>query len=110
MEYQYDVEVSRWSEEELSLPLPPITGSKVASFYGFKLVEVEGTSRWVIATEEDYKEAEAHRLGIPLEKVAAKDRVCYCVNVTICVGKCPPGCICKLFRDPASGVGYCACV
>jgi hypothetical protein len=92
--------------------LPELAGlaaefGNVHSRYGFKVIEVGGKKMWTAATFEDFKKAEASRLGIDESAVSNAGYNCSLQGVG-CVGNCGGGlAACEFFYE--SGVAYCAC-
>jgi len=91
------------------VPPPPeaLQGLKYPHLYspfGFRIVEIDGQAMWTLATEQEYKEANARRLGIPPADFKVK-RICRLSGPTTCH---PDGC-CAIFYDPQNKYYYCSC-
>ena len=82
----------------------------VYSPYGFKVVEFNGKKTWGIATLNDYRSAEARRLGIAEAEVAEPHYNCGLTNGG-CIGNCGgvAGVSCKEGIDIFNGQVYCYC-
>jgi hypothetical protein len=91
-------------------PLPPGLSADipVSSKFGFKVAETDGKAHWIAAGEEDYRAAEAQRLGIKKEDVSI-NRQCLMINPRECnAGLCGDG-WCTLAFSPQGGYYYCTC-
>lgn len=98
---------------------PAVTHAEVVSLFGFKIVSIkdkEGKEKkmWMAASEKDYRESEAKRLG----KKAADIKVhaeadslasgCYQTGPMSCSGFCTGG-FCTLVYNPSTHYYYCTC-
>ncbi|MFC2140935.1 hypothetical protein ACFLQP_01380 [Acidobacteriota bacterium] len=90
------------------------TNFEVLSPFGFKIVEHEGKKMWKVGTEEDYREAEAKRLGKSPEEITIDATAsCHSSGPKSCGGNCynwpKPGTRCTLCYNPTGQYYYCAC-
>lgn len=98
-------------------PLPPGLSFRdkldPSQRYGVKLAETNGTYYWQPATEEDYRNSEAERLGVALADVRLLN--CESTHVAFCDGLCAPRrgepkTWCQSLWNPREKYAYCACV
>ncbi|MGA8759743.1 MAG: hypothetical protein WB611_26190 [Stellaceae bacterium] len=79
--------------------------------YGIKAsTDKDGNYFWEAATEEDYRKAEAERLGIREEDVTPKLTGCYQTGPIGCEGDCDAQGFCKLLYRSSDNHYYCNCV
>lgn len=78
--------------------------------FGFK-IETDGMEHyWVPASETDFRNSEAERLGIKPEDVNTATFYCNQTGPTDCSGFCHPGSgDCKLLYNSREKYYYCAC-
>ena len=93
-------------------PLPngieDIQTQHLFSRYGFKIVDIGGSLFWEAASEDDYRKAEAERLGIEPKDVKPKSSDCHNTSPMTCGGFCDLG-DCNLVYQPIQKYYYCAC-
>jgi hypothetical protein len=112
MQVQNGIEVYD-DNERPPIPKGLSVGIQVYSPYGFKTIEVDGVTMWALATEEDYRNLEAKRLGISPGEVAAKSSDPNSKDCAMsgpngpCIGYCGVGCQCRFVFNPATGVSSC---
>lgn len=103
--------------EKPSIPEGLETNFEVISLFGFKVVEVNGKKMWQTASEEDYRNCEAQRLGIAAADVRVDPRRCQggsCCQTgpMTCSGSCSGGwpvMECCLAVHPIHPMYYCTC-
>ena len=95
--------------------LPPFPGDlegfeakDLAVRFGFKAVKIDDAWFWEPGTEQDFRESEAERLGIPPSEVDV-DRQCWQAGPNQCYGGCLHG-FCKFALNDATQLYYCTCV
>lgn len=81
---------------------------RVMSRYGFKINDQKGPPTWEAATEADYRDSEAKRLGIAPEDVKSASS-CFQVGPRLCSGSCAGAGHCRLVYSPVQRYYYCAC-
>ncbi|MEZ5961102.1 MAG: hypothetical protein R3C30_11845 [Hyphomonadaceae bacterium] len=78
--------------------------------FGLKAVEENGQWKWVPATEEEFRDAEAERLGVSPNDVVMYSS-CYQTGPRSCsLGGCWSGGMCRLVYNSAGNHYYCACM
>jgi hypothetical protein len=74
-----------------SIPVPPGLPAdfSIVSRFGFKVVEIENKLYWEAATETDYRQSEAQRLGITPDQVTVSGEPTSCRSIGLnCFGAC----------------------
>ena len=106
-------------EEGDELPDLPagLSVDRVLSPFGYKIVKVDNKPMWMVATEQDYRESEAKRLGISPDEVEVKafsgepgERWCANSGPSHCTGSCPSPQSCSLLYNPNTQIYYCRCI
>jgi len=84
------------------------------SVFGFKIVTVDGKPVAQAASEDDYCNSEAQRLGVSGDeirnRVAQKQaNTCRMSGWLFCSGQCPMGGDCRIVQNPNTNNYYCSC-
>lgn len=77
------------------------------SKYGFKIVYAGGSPRWQEATESDFRNSEAGRLGVSPDNVPT-NTACHSASPGRCGGSCL-GMDCTRVYNPQDHYHYCTC-
>lgn len=98
-----------WQVFEANDKLPALPAGladqlSAASRFGFKVSQVDGKPVWEAVTEQDYRNAQARRLGVKPEDVTPD---CDSAGPRSCEGSCTTPASCRLVYDRASGIYYC---
>lgn len=97
------------SSDEKPTNLQVSARSQILSKYGFIVDTVDGKTVWVAATETDYRDSEARRLGIRPEDVNITAHRCRMDELGACWGDCGLGTRCKESYDRVSRLHRCVC-
>ena len=94
-------------------PTPPVgapASVAASSRFGFKLVQGGIGLEWKSASEAEFRQAEAQRLGVQVAEVEFVDNCRQTGPMTCNGGFCPGGGgFCVLAYDPAQKLYYCTC-
>jgi hypothetical protein len=108
MKMMNGLQVFEQGDQLPELPAGLTADLPVVSRFGFKIVQLDGKPVWEAATEEDFRNSEAQRLGIKPEDVVLT-LSCYNTGPTSCGGGCDTSATCTAVYHPSDGHYYCGC-